>query len=72
MERTRGSCDRSTYRLQMSKPKVQPPEQTLETLLDKVAVVREELVAIERALERLGDDITKSQKRNSSRKKTTR
>jgi uncharacterized coiled-coil protein SlyX len=44
----------------------QPPlaemEQTLETLLDKVANAREELDAIERNLERLRSDIAKMQK----------
>jgi hypothetical protein len=36
--------------------------QTLETLLDKVANAREELVAIERNLERLRSDEAKMQK----------
>jgi hypothetical protein len=36
----------------MAKPKVEPPEQTLETLLDKVAIAREELITIEKTLER--------------------
>jgi hypothetical protein len=56
----------------MAKPKVNPPEQTQETLLDRVAIAREELVTIERTLERLKDDIATTQKRNSSGKKATR
>jgi hypothetical protein len=54
----------------MAKPRVEPAERTLETLLDKVAIVREELVTIERTLERLKEDIAGSQKRNGSSKKT--
>jgi predicted nucleic acid-binding Zn-ribbon protein len=38
-----------------------PPEETLEQLLDKVSNAREELVAIERTLERLKADIAKVQ-----------
>jgi hypothetical protein len=50
----------------MAKPKsaLTPPEETLEQLLDKVSNAREELVAIERTLERLKADITKVQKQN--------
>jgi hypothetical protein len=39
-----------------------PPEQTLEVLLDKVAIAREQLTSIERTVERLRADITKGQK----------
>ena len=41
------------------------PEQTLEELLDRVSNAREELVAIENALERLRADITKTQKQKA-------
>jgi predicted nucleic acid-binding Zn-ribbon protein len=47
------------------KPKKLSPEETLEALLDKVANAREELVSIERSLERLRSDIAKSQKRKN-------
>jgi hypothetical protein len=47
-----------------SKP-LSRPEATLEELLDKVSNAREELVAVERTLERLRADITKSQKQKS-------
>ena len=53
----------------MAKPK--PPssaEQTLEQLLDKVSNAREELVTVERTLERLKADIAKAQKNNGSSK----
>ena len=46
-------------------PKSKPPilpEQTLEQLLDTVSNAREELVSIERTLERLRSDIANSQK----------
>jgi hypothetical protein len=48
----------------MAKPKQAPgtPEETLEQLLDRVSNTREELVAIERTLERLRLDISKLQK----------
>ena len=46
------------------------PEETLEELLDKVSNAREELVAIERTLERLKDDIAKAQKQNNGSRKT--
>jgi hypothetical protein len=39
-----------------------PSEQTLEVLLDKVAIAREQLTSIERTVERLRADITKGQK----------
>src|SRR2546426_8850952 len=45
----------------MAKPKPSPPEETLELLLDRVSNAREELVAIERTLERLRSDIAKAQ-----------
>jgi hypothetical protein len=53
----------------VAKPK--PPssaEQTLEQLLDKVSNAREELVTVERTLERLKADIAKAQKNNGSSK----
>jgi hypothetical protein len=53
---------RSTFSI-MAKPKLSPPEETLEVLLDRVSNAREELVAIERTLERLRSDIAKAQKR---------
>jgi hypothetical protein len=39
-----------------------PPEKTLEELLDKVSNAREDLLTIERSLERLRDDIAKDRK----------
>jgi hypothetical protein len=47
----------------MAKSQPIPPEETLDHLLDRVSNTREELVAIERTLERLRTDIAKSQKR---------
>jgi hypothetical protein len=47
-----------------SKP-LSRPEATLEELLDKVSNAREELVAVERTLERLRADIIKSQKQKN-------
>jgi hypothetical protein len=57
----------------VAKPK-QPssPEQTLEQLLDKVSVAREDLLVIERSLERLRADITKSQNQKDGSGKTPR
>jgi hypothetical protein len=49
-----------------SKQPVSSPEDTLEQLLDKVSVAREDLLVIERSLERLRVDITKSQAKNST------
>jgi hypothetical protein len=46
------------------------PEETLEELLDIVSRAPEELVAVERRLERLKDDIAKAQKQNSGSLKT--
>jgi len=46
----------------MVRPK--PPEKTLEELLDKVSNVREELVTVERTLERLKNDIAKAQRQS--------
>jgi phage shock protein A len=45
-----------------------PHEQTLEELLDRVSNAREELVAIERTLERLRADIAKTNQKNGSAK----
>ena len=39
-----------------------PPEKTLEELLDKISNAREDLLTIERSLERLRDDIAKDRK----------
>lgn len=47
-----------------------PHEKTLEELLDRVSNAREELVAIERALERLRADIAKNQKPENGSGKT--
>ena len=49
----------------MAKPKqpLSSPEDTLDTLLDRVSNAREELVAIERTLERLRSDISKLHKK---------
>jgi low affinity Fe/Cu permease len=47
-----------------------PPDETLEELLDRVSNAREELVAIERTLERLRADIAKVQKRENHSGKT--
>jgi hypothetical protein len=52
----------------MPKAKELSPEETLEVLLDKVANAREELVSIERSLERLRGDIAKSPKKNVSQR----
>ena len=47
----------------MANPKQpSPPEKTLEDLLDKVSNAREDLLSIERSLERLRDDIAKDRK----------
>jgi len=53
----------------MAKTKINPAEQTLEVLLDKVANTREELLGIERTLERLRADISKSEKQKSEKQK---
>src|SRR5216683_3143021 len=45
-----------------SKQPTSPHEQTLDDLLDRVSNAREELLTIERTLERLRSDITKMQK----------
>lgn len=60
-----GTCNSATGNLTMAKP-----EETLEELLDIVSCAREELVAVERRLERLKDDIAKAQKQNSGSRKT--
>jgi hypothetical protein len=53
-----------------TKPPLTRSEETLEELLDIVAIAREELVAVERRLEQLRADIETSQKRkDGSRKK---
>jgi hypothetical protein len=44
-----------------SKQPLSPHEETLDNLLDKVSNAREELVTIERTLERLRSDISKMQ-----------
>jgi hypothetical protein len=55
----------------MAKSKQPPsPSDTLEELLDRVSNIREELTAIERALERLRGDIDKSQNKNNGSGKT--
>jgi hypothetical protein len=46
----------------MAKPQLSPAEDTLETLLDKVCNAREQLLAVERSLERLRAEITKTVK----------
>jgi hypothetical protein len=46
------------------------PDDTLEQMLDRVSNAREELVAIERSLERLRADISKSQKGKGGSGKT--
>jgi hypothetical protein len=50
--------------LALMAPSKQPnsPDKTLDELLDRVSIAREELVAIERTLERLRSDIAKAQK----------
>jgi len=48
----------------------QPPQETLDNLLDRVSTAREELVAVERALERLRSDITKLDNRKGESRKT--
>jgi hypothetical protein len=44
------------------------PEETLDELLDIVSRAREELVSVERRLERLKDQIAKPQRQNKPRK----
>jgi hypothetical protein len=53
-------------------PSKQPssPDKTLDELLDRVSNAREELVAIERALERLRGDISKSENKKNGSGKT--
>jgi hypothetical protein len=46
----------------LNQPPLTEAEQTLEGLLDKVSNAREELVSVERDLERLRSDIAKMQK----------
>jgi len=48
-----------------SKPPLSLPEETVEKLLDKVSNAREELVTVERTLERLRSDIAKLRKEKS-------
>ena len=48
-----------------SKSPLSLPEENLEKLLDRVSNVREELVTIERTLERLRSDIARLQKKKS-------
>ena len=45
-----------------SKQPLSPHEQTLDDLLDRISNAREELLTIERTLERLRSDISKMQK----------
>ena len=52
------------------KPSLARPEETLEALLDKVSNAREELIAVEKTLERLRADITKAQKPTKGSAKT--
>jgi hypothetical protein len=52
-----------------SKQPSSPPEETLDNLLDRVSNAREELVAVERTLERLRSDITKLDKRKGEPRK---
>ena len=52
-----------------SKQPTSPFEETLDNLLDKVSNAREELVAVERTLERLRSDITKLDKRKGEPRK---
>ena len=46
------------------------PEEDLEQLLDKVAIAREDLLKIERSLERLRSDVTTLRKRQNISGKT--
>jgi hypothetical protein len=46
----------------LNQPPIAAAEQTLESLLDKVSNAREELVSVERDLERLRSDLAKIQK----------
>jgi hypothetical protein len=52
-----------------SKQPSSPPEETLDNLLDRVSNAREELVAVERTLERLRSDIPKLDKRKGEPRK---
>jgi phage shock protein A len=47
-------------------------EETLEDLLDVVSLAREDLVAVERKLERLRAEIAKAQNQNSGSSRKTR
>ena len=66
------SADTSQYTcraMAKSKQPSSPPEETLDNLLDRVSNAREELVAVERTLERLRSDITKLDKRKGGPRK---
>jgi hypothetical protein len=52
-----------------SKQPSSKPEETLDNFLDRVSNAREELVAVERTLERLRSDITKLDKRKGEPRK---
>ena len=60
----RQSGGRLTRIMGKSKPLL-TPEEDLEQLLDKVAMAREDLLKIERSLERLRSDVTTLQKRQN-------
>ena len=60
VRRSTPACRRSHGNLSKISLTMATPEETLEELLDKVSNAREELVAIERTLERLKDDIAKA------------
>jgi predicted nucleic acid-binding Zn-ribbon protein len=52
------------------KPAPRSPEETLEALLDKVSITRDQLHTIERSLERLRTDIAKSEKQKDGSRKS--
>lgn len=70
VRRSTPACRRSHGNLSKIFLTMATPEETLEELLDKVSIAREELVAIERTLERLKDDVAKAQKQNNGSPKT--
>jgi hypothetical protein len=50
-----------------SKQPRSPHEETLDSLMDRVSNAREELIGVERALERLRSDVSKMQKMQNER-----
>ena len=53
-----------------SKQPTSPPDETLDNLLDKVSIAREDLLTIERTLERLRSDVRQMQKERDGFRKS--